>query len=127
MMDYGIDAAIQNALEDSSRSSPELAEQAIVYARELSTSADMPEDILGSRTNALVAAAMILARDGADGLLEQHESWARNVFAQAFASTDDITVSRMRDGTRFNPVGIAASALFIYGVGVGSRPIATRC
>jgi hypothetical protein len=108
MIEYGIDAAIQNALEDSARSGPELAVQAVAYAQQLSTLAEMPEDVLGSRANAIVSAAMVLARDGADGLLDQHEGWARNVFAQAFASTDDIAVSRMRDGIRFNPVGISA-------------------
>lgn len=107
-MDFGIDAAIQNALEDSARSSPELAEHAVAYGQRLSTVADTPQDVLRSRTNAIVSAAMILARDGADALLDQHEGWARDVFAQAFASTYDITVSPMSDGIRFNPVAIAA-------------------
>lgn len=107
-MDFGIDAAIQNALEDSARSSPELAEHAVAYGQRLSTVPDTPQDVLRSRTNAIVSAAMILARDGADALLDQHEDWARDVFAQAFAGTDDITVSPMSDGISFNPVAIAA-------------------
>lgn len=110
-MDFQIDMAIQNALEDSARSSPELAEHVVAYAQRLSTVSDTPEDVLSSRTNAIVSAAMILARDGADALLEHHEDWARDVFAQAFASTDDIMVSRMRDGIRFNPVATAALGL----------------
>ena len=110
-MEFGIDAAIQNALENSARSSPDLVEQAVAYAQRLSTQSDAPEDVLRARTHAIVSAAMILARDGSDALLDQHEGWAREVFAQAFASTDDITVSRMRSGIRFNPVAIAALGL----------------
>ena len=110
-MDFGIDAAIQNALEDSAQSSSELAEHAVKYAQRISTESDTPEDVLRSRTNAIVSAAMILARDGADALLDQHEGWMRDVFARAFASADDITVSRMRDSIRFNPVAIAALGL----------------
>lgn len=109
--DFGIDAAIQTALEDSARSSPELAERAVAYAQRLSTVSDTPEDVLRLRTNAIVSAAMILARDGFDALLDQHEGWARDVFAQAIASADDITVSRMRDGIRYNPVATAALGL----------------
>ena len=51
---------------------------------------------------------MIFARDGADALLDQHEDWARRIFAQTFVSTDEIPVSRTRDGIRFNPVSVAA-------------------
>lgn len=110
-MDFGIDAAIHNALEDSTRSSPDLAEHAVAYAQRLSTVSDTPGGALCSRTQEIVSAAMILVRDGSNSLLDQHESWARDVFSQAFASRDDITVSRMRDGIRFNPVAIAALGL----------------
>ncbi|MBF0628340.1 MAG: hypothetical protein HQL91_08965 [Magnetococcales bacterium] len=110
-MDVWIDAAIQNALEDSTKSSPELAEHAVASAQRLSTVSDTPEDALRSRTNAIVSAAMILARDGADALLDQHEEWARDVFAQAFASKDDVTGSWMRDSIHFNPVAIATLGL----------------
>ncbi len=109
--DFGIDAAIQNALEDSAKSSPELAKHAAAYAQRISTESDTPEDYPRLRTNTIVSAAMILARDGSDALLDQHEDWARDVFAQAIASTDDITVSRMRDGIRYNPVATAALGL----------------
>lgn len=110
-MDFGIHAEIQNALEDSATASPELAERAVTYARRLSVAPDTQEDVLCSRTNAIVSAAMILTRDGSDALIEQYEGWARDVFLLAFASADDITVSRMRDGIRFNPVATAALGL----------------
>ena len=108
-LDFGIDASIQSALEDSARSSPELAEHAVDYAKRLSALlSDTPEDFLRSRKNAIVSSAMILTRDGSDTLLDRHEGWARDVFTQAFASTDDNSGSRMRKGIRFNPVAIAS-------------------
>ena len=110
-LDFGIDAAIQNALEDSARSSPKLAEQAVVYAQRLQSASDTTEDALRSRTNAIVSAAMILARDGSDALLDQHETWARAVFAQAFADKHDAIGAYLREGIRFNPVAIATLGL----------------
>jgi hypothetical protein len=107
-VDFGIDAAIQNVLEDKAQSTPELAERAVAYAQRLSIQSDTTEDVLRSRTNTIVSAAMILTRDGSDALLDEYEGWARDVFVRAFASKDDITVSRLRKGIRFNPVAIAA-------------------
>ena len=107
-LEVAIQASIQAALEDAGRSSPQLAEQAVASAQRLSTMADTSEDARHSRISVIIPAAMILARDGADALLDQHEDWARQVFAQAFASTEYISVSRTRDGIRFNPVAIAA-------------------
>lgn len=108
--DFGIDVAIENALEDDAKSSPELAERAVSYVQRLSTANATPDGVR-SRTNAVVSAAMLLARDGADATLDQHEDWVRDVFAQAFASKEDITVTQMRDGIRFNPVATAALGL----------------
>jgi len=107
---FGIDAAIQNALENAERSRPELAEQAVLYAKRLQ-GADAPEDAIGSRTNAVVSAAMIVARDGADSLFDEHEGWIRDVFASVFDGTDRDMARGMRDGIRFNPVAIATLGL----------------
>lgn len=104
--DFGIDAAIQNALENAERSGPELAEQAVAYAKRLEASG-APEDAIGSRTNTVVSTAMMVARDGADALLDEHEPWVRGVFASVFASTDRDVARSMRNGIRFNPVAIA--------------------
>ena len=43
----------------------ELADQVVAYAKCLPTASDAPEDVLRSRTNAIVSSAMILARDDA--------------------------------------------------------------
>ncbi len=109
--DWSVDTAIQIALERPERSSSEFAEQAIAYAQRLSTAADTEESESRSRTRAIVGAAVILARDGADALLDQHEAWARGIFAQAFASTEDMAASTRIDSIRFNPVAIATVGL----------------
>jgi hypothetical protein len=109
--DWSIDTAIQIALEHPERSSSDFAEQTIAYAQRLSTAADTQENELRSRTRAIVSAAVILARDGADALLDQHEVWARGIFAKAFTSTDDTAASARIDSIRFNPVAIATLGL----------------
>lgn len=104
--DIAIDAAIQTALENAERSNPQLVEDAVAYAMRLEAS-DAPQDALGSRTSAIVSAAMIIARDGSDQLLDQHDAWVRGVFADAFATTERDIARNMRGGIRFNPVAIA--------------------
>jgi hypothetical protein len=111
VVDWSVDAAIQIALEHPERSSSGFADQAIAYAQRLSTAADTEGNESRSRTRAIVGAAVILARDGADALLDEHEVWARGIFAQAFASTDDMAASTLIDSIRFNPVAMATLGL----------------
>lgn len=106
LIDPAIDAAIHTALESAERSGPELAERAVAYAKRLGMPTALKDD-LGSRTNAIVAAAMIVVRDGSDQSLDQHEGWARGVLANTFAATEPDPSSGMRDGIRFRPVAIA--------------------
>ena len=54
---------------------------------------------------------MILVRDGSDALFDQHETWARAVFAKAFADKHDAVGAYLREGIRFNPVAIATLGL----------------
>ena len=103
---FSIDAAIQTVLEDPARSSNELAERAVAYAKRLQ-GADTPEDALRSRTNAIASAAMMVARDSSDQSLDEHEAWARDVFKNVFAATECDVGRGMRDGICFNPVAIA--------------------
>jgi len=105
-MDFEIDVAIQGALGSAERSSPELAERAVAYAKRLGMPNTLKGD-LGSRTNAIVSAAMIVVRDGSDHSLDQHDAWARGVFANAFAATEPDPGRGMREGIRYNPVAIA--------------------
>jgi hypothetical protein len=110
-LDFEIDTAIQNALENSESSSAELAEHAVAYANRLETAADVPVDFLKSRTTSIVSAAMIVARDGDDQLLIEHEQWVRGAFQKAFEASDHDIGSSMRDGIRFNRVAIATLGL----------------
>jgi hypothetical protein len=104
--DFSIDAAIQSVLEEPQRSSTELAERAVAYAKRLQAEGSS-ESALGSLANAKVSAAMMVARDGSDLLLEEHEVWIRSVFSDVFAGTEPDEARGMREGIRYNPVAIA--------------------
>jgi hypothetical protein len=106
-VDFRIDAAILSALENAKRSSAKLAEHAIAYAKRLETAVDISEHALWSQRNTIVSASMIVARDGTDELLDEHEEWLRRVFAKTFHETDHDSTRALRDGVRFNPVAIA--------------------
>ncbi len=108
--DVNIDAAIQTSLENAAQSGPELAGEAVTYAKRLEA-LDTPEDEIRLRRNAVISAAMLAARDGSDTLLDEHENWVRDVFESVFASTDRDVGRSMRDGIRYNPVAIATLGL----------------
>lgn len=101
--EMGVHAFIVAVLNDPERVSPEMLEQAVAYA-ERATSNTTLESARGLWINAIVPAAMLVARDGKDALLHQHEDWVRQVFAQAFASTETSRISHFRDGIQFNEV-----------------------
>lgn len=77
-----IEAKIQLATSDPAKGSPEVAREAVDYA-----AGDLPDgsdtDHLKSRSTRLIATAMLIARDGDEGLLDQHEAWVRAVIAKA--------------------------------------------
>ncbi len=106
--DSNMQAALSLALEDPSRSSPELVVAAIQWAQcpvvISETEGDRDEDWM--REQALVNAAMIAMRDGDDELRTQNAAWARSIFAQALQTKID-QVSRFRSGLNFNPVAVA--------------------
>ena len=107
--DTNMQAALSLALEDPSRSSPELVAAAVQWAqRAVGTSEqeDGDEDGDWMREQALVSAAMIAMRDGDGELRVRHGAWARGVFAQAM-QTKDNPVYRSRSGLQYNPVAIA--------------------
>ncbi|RMI05384.1 hypothetical protein U8C41_00355 (plasmid) [Sinorhizobium meliloti] len=111
-LDLNVDVAIQNALEDPTRSGPELAEYAVAYAKRLEVAeADQDEDDFGSQRNAVISAAMIAARDGSDQFFDEHEEWARKVLTEALAAKTRDVAASLRDGIRFNPVAIATLGL----------------
>jgi hypothetical protein len=108
-------AAIGRALEDSSRSSSKLAAAAAEWAQRAKPTAkndDKDDDWL--REQAVVAAAMIVMRDGDTELRARHEEWVRGVFARALATKED-AVHRFRPGLRYNSIAIAFVGM-IYGL-----------
>ena len=109
--DSNVHAAIQLALEHPEKSSAELVQHAIPYARRLELSEDSEDHDLRSGTDDIVSVALLLARDGSNEQLDQDEDWARSAFERAFATGDDGGTSTFRDGIMFNPVAIATLGL----------------
>ena len=105
--DSNLHAAIQLALEHPERCSTELVQHAISYAQRLELSENGEEDDLGSATDDVVSAALLLVRDGTNEQLDQNEDWARSAFERVFATGDSDGASTFRDGIMFNPVAIA--------------------
>ncbi|MGK7655096.1 hypothetical protein ACSQ76_22695 [Roseovarius sp. B08] len=90
-----IEVRIQLAISDPAKGSPDLAREAVEYA-----AGDLPDfsdtDHLKSRSTRLISTAMLLARDGADTLLNEHEDWVRTVIATALAEEVDRYGSKER-------------------------------
>lgn len=107
LSDTNMQAAINIALEDSSRSSLEFAVAAVEWAQKaMAEPKDENEDEDWIRKQAIVSAAMIAMRDGDPALRTQHLEWAHNIFAQAMQNEED-PGHRIRSGLRFNPFAIA--------------------
>lgn len=83
-----IEVRIQLAISDPAKGSPDLAREAVEYA-----AGDLPDysdtDYLKSRSTRLISTAMLVARDGDDDLLDEHEDWVRTVIAAALAEDVD--------------------------------------
>ena len=114
-------ATIGLALDDPSRSSPEFAEAAVIWAQgAAATSAGDDTDAEWMRQQAVFAAAMIAMRDGDAALRSQHTVWARGIFDQAL-QTEDNSVHRFRSGLRFNPMAMAFVGM-IHSLKDGTAP-----
>lgn len=109
MQAANLEAGISLAIDDSARGSPELARDAAAHADgAVPDFADADDG--KQRSSRLVATAMLVARDGDDTLLAEHEAWVR----QTIDATLDVHsdwIDDSRDKLMFNPKGIAASAL----------------
>lgn len=107
--DANMQARLGLALEDQSRSSPQLAAAAVEWAQSqavMSKNEMESEDEDRIREEAIVTAAMIAMRDGDADLRARHESWARSVFKRALQTKED-PVYRFRSGLLFNPIAIS--------------------
>ena len=83
-----IEARVWMAIRDPAKGSPDLAREAVDYA-----AGDVPDycdtDFLMPRSTRLVSTAMLVARDGEDVLLDEHEDWVRTVIATSLAKEVD--------------------------------------
>ncbi|WRH61842.1 MAG: hypothetical protein RSE12_15925 [Fuscovulum sp.] len=102
-----IEVRIQLAISELAKGSPELASEAVEYA-----AGDLPDysdtDYLKSRSTRLISTAMLVARDGDDALLDEHEDWVRTVIAAALAEDVDHYGSNERLDFNRSAQGICA-------------------
>lgn len=103
-----IEAKIELATSDPAKGSMEVALEAVDYAAGALPD-DSDTDHLKSRSTRLIATAMLVARDGDDSLLDQHETWVRAVIAKALEEeTDSYGSSEM---LQFNRPGMGICAV----------------
>ncbi|MCK9553100.1 MAG: hypothetical protein M0R29_20485, partial [Aquamicrobium sp.] len=105
----GLEAEIQLAANDRSRASPEIARRAAEH-----TAGKLP-DVTGSeyrKTEAtrVIAAALLVARDGDEALLDAYEPWVREVIALALAE-QSASYARPSSSLFYNRPAMAACAL----------------
>ena len=107
LLDRDMQFALLNTVEEPSRSSSELASQAMDWVLQppLPTEDDA-WDRAGNRNLATIAAAVVAMRDGDDDLRARHRAWARDVFLEALTAE---TGGRLlpESNFRFNPVSMA--------------------
>jgi hypothetical protein len=118
--DAGIEARLGLALDDPSKSSPDLPQTAIDWARRQAAPASSdrnPGDLLQS---SIVTAAMIAMRDGDSTLRDTDRSWADGIFEAALRGKED-AAHRLRGGLRFNPPAIAFVGM-VHALKAGIRP-----
>ena len=102
------DAKIHLVTNDPAKGSAEIAREAVDYAAgELPDYADT--DDLKARTTRLIATAMLVARDGDDALLDEHEAWVRAVIAKALE--EEIDPYGSSEMLQFNRPGMGICAL----------------
>lgn len=120
IVDGGIEAQLGLALDDPTKSSPELLRTGIDWARRqpAPASAEWGEDDL--RVSNVVTAAMIAMRDGDPDLLKGNRRWADEIFGAALRGKQD-AAHRIRDGLRFNPPAIAFAGM-VHALKGGLRP-----
>lgn len=103
--DTNMQLALNTALDDPSRSSPEFAAAAVEWAQS-TTDSQVSRDEARMRDQAIVAAAIIAMRDGNAELRTTKGEWARGIFARVLGTETD-PAPRFRDGLRFNSVAMA--------------------
>ncbi len=83
-----VELRIQMAISNPAKGTQDLARDAVHYA-----AGDLPDfsdtDHLKSRSTRLISTALLVARDGGDALLNEHENWVRTVVDTALSEEVD--------------------------------------
>ncbi|HDR9224187.1 TPA: ATP-binding protein [Burkholderia vietnamiensis] len=113
--DFAMQSAITLGIENPSRFSPDRLQSAVAWANgpapEPTASTDDDDASPNMRREAVLAAAMMVMRDGDASLRDTHGDWARARLQDALASDGHDPVHQIRAGLRFNPVAIAYTGL----------------
>jgi len=104
-----MEARISMAVDGGTYATAETARDAVAYA-EGGVPDGSDTDPLQSRATRLVTTALLVARDGSDALLAEHEAWVREVIGIALEENADRGGSA-RDTLRYNRPAIAILAL----------------
>ena len=103
--DAKMQAFLHEAVENPSASSPDMAKKAAEWTKRPVPLADTDEEQEARLRNlAMVAAAVIVVRDGDNELLVHYREWARGVLLQHLAGNED---RRSGHSLRFNPAAMA--------------------
>lgn len=112
--DFANQSSIGLALENPAHFTPEARASAMAWARRAATETpnDPGEDEDAETSQrmqkeAVLTAALIVARDGDGALREEHGAWARAQFASVLSKSETNPVYQHRGGLRFNPTAIA--------------------
>ena len=105
----GTEARISIALEGGEYATAENARSAIADAN-----SDLPDDsdtdVLKSRSTRLITTALLVARDGEEALLDEHEAWVREVIGLGLAEELNRRTAQ-NENLRYNRPAIATLAL----------------
>jgi hypothetical protein len=105
--DAGFEAALGVALDDPKRSSPKFAESGLQWAQEKQREPQLADDAeRRMREQAILAGAVISARDGTQELRAAHVQWIRSTLSTALESKPDVGAA-LRGGLRFNDLAMA--------------------
>jgi hypothetical protein len=120
--DAGMEARISLAIDDPSKSTPDLPKAALEWAQRQPDHNDQSEGdyVMNMRSHALVAAAMIAMRDGDSAFRSEHRSWADGVFASVLQQSAQ-SGHGSRSGLRFNSPAIAFAGM-VHVLKDGVRP-----
>lgn len=112
LTDWSIEAQIGLVLDDPSRSSQKLANEAVEWAqRAESIATSVSTDDSRSSSWKIVGAAMIALRDGDSSLRANCRQWARRLFTDALRTKERPSFRLVPSRLSFNELGIAFAGI----------------